>query len=240
MQRWMDEQGLSYTDLGDVSGFPIPSDTPLHTKIRDAVMTQGSSRQLLQEGADRLLEWFPDLQQDDPIAFGRNYLESIDPNRWEPPVLEKLEGEYGLPGQGVRPHFWSDVSETARKAFRRFFIERNIEKIFGRGTDREKYWKRWAGELVEVSTGKAGRTRYGVLNFGGFVAVEFFKVGNAAYFYTDRQWEQIDASNPSHPSDLKEKHYGAPGPGKDNRLIHHGSWESTADRNVRSWIRSTG
>lgn len=239
IQGWLADQGLSYTDLKEVKDFPVSSDAPLHRKVRDAVMTHGSSGQLRREGAKRLLKWYRELDQNERMAFGKNYLESLAPNRWEPPVLEMLEGRYGLPNTG-RERFWRRVSEESRTAFQRFFIQRNIEQAFGRGTDRDEYWKGRADDMVAVNTGTAGRTDFAVLDFGNFVVVEFFRVGNAAYFYTEREWEQIDASNPSHPSDLKDRNRRAPGRASRIRLRHHSSWERTADRMLRNWMRSTG
>jgi len=182
IQQWLDGQGLSYSDLADLADLPVGLDTPLARYVRNAVMTNGSAHQLQIEGPERLEAWFPELDALARKAFGQNYLVSIDPHRWAPSILELLHDSYGLPDYG-RASFWDRVPEDRRVAFRRWFIERNLDEALGAGTDRHEYWKSWSEELRSVELDIAGGVEYAVLRFDSFGVIEFFETGNAAYFY---------------------------------------------------------
>lgn len=237
LQRWLDEQGLSYSDMSELADFPFSPDTPLDRSIRTAVMTNGTESQLRTEGPERLTSWFSELESEYRMQFGENYLETIDVNRWEPPVLELLRETYGPPPAG-REAFWRRVSDKLRSAFNRWFIERNLEEALGSDTDRHRYWHQWSGELVDVELGTAGRVEYAILDFGTFGVIEFFEKGNAAYFYPSVRLEEVRGGKARHPSDLKDRYSPRFSRG-DNRLIHGGNWQPKADRQLRTWKRGT-
>lgn len=239
IQRWLDDQGLSYSDLSDLAGLPLDLDSPLDRGVRDAVMTHGSSAQLRDEGPERLTGWYPELASEHRKSFGRNYLVSLDVARWHPDVLEVIREAYGSP-KGGRAAFWDQVPEDIRTAFHRWFIERNLEEALGSDTERHEYWLGWSDELVDVELGKAGRVEYAVLYFDSFGVIEFFKTGNAAYFYPLDKLEEVHRGSATHPSDLKDRYYPSFSRFGDNRLIHNQRWRSKADNQVETWQRYSG
>lgn len=238
IQSWLDGQGLSYSDMIALADLPLDQDAALVRMVRDAVMTRGSASQLLSEGADRLIEWFPELDVGDRQLFGRNYLVSVDVNCWDAQVLDLLYRAYGAPRSG-RSAFWKEVPEDRRAAFQRWHIERNLEEALGSDTARHRYWMRWSDELVDVDLGKAGQVEYAVLFFETFGVVEFFQKPNAAYFYERSRLKEIRKRSVTHPSDLKDQRRAEFGPWGDNRLIHSKRWQRRADRMVSSWKRGT-
>lgn len=239
IQEWLDDQGLSYSDIPELVGLPLDKDAPLVRRVRDAVMAHGSAAQLRTEGADRLVDWFPELPSDDRKLFGTSYLVSLDVARWAPDVLEMLRESYGSP-KGGRQAFWEQVPEEVRTAFHRWFIERNLEEALGSDTERHQYWLGWKDELHDVELGQAGQVEYAVLYFEDFGVIEFFETGNAAYFYPLDKLRKIHRKSATHPSDLKDKFLPGFGRHGDNRLIHRERWQGKADRQVRSWQRYSG
>lgn len=239
IQVWLDSEGFTYSDLDDISGQPIDVETPLARAVRDAVMVRGSAGQLRREGGDRLREWFPELDPEQRKDFGRNYLTSVDPNRWEPSLLQVLHDRYGAPRKG-RAAFWKVVPEDVRKAFHQWWLRNSLEEVLGADSERTDYWMTWADEIVDAKPGRAGSTKFVVVSFEGFGVVEFLKLGNAAYFYPAEKLEEVAERDAKRPSTLKDKMPElALGPSRDNRLHHRGGWQRRADRQVRAWIRET-
>lgn len=240
IQAWLDGEGFTYSDLGAISGQPIDVETPLARAVRDTVMVQGSGDQLRREGGDQLREWFPELDPDERKGFGWNYLTSVDPNRWDPPLLEVFHDRYGAPRKG-RTAFWKEVPEEVRKAFHRWWLRNSLEEVLGADSERTDYWMTWVDEIEDAEAGRAGGTKFVVVSFEGFGVVEFLKLGNAAYFYPVDKLEEVTGRSASSPSALKDRMKRLNlGPSRDNRLLHHQGWQRRADRQVRAWIREMG
>lgn len=241
IQRWLDGQGLSYSDLSDLADLPLSPDTPLDRAVRAAVMTQGSEAQLRAEGPDRLTGWFTQLTSEQRMQFGVNYLETLDVGRWEPPILEFLRKTYGPPPVG-REAFWRRVPDNVRNEFHAWFVERNLRKALGSDTDRHRYWLKWgkSQDILDVKTDKTqvGNVEYACLYFRTFGVIEFFETGNAAYFYPQDLLDEKSRKSVRHPSDLKEKLRPRFARG-DNRLIHRANWQPKADRMILTWKRGT-
>lgn len=240
IQRWLDHQGLSFSDVPALHGGPIKPDTPLARVVRDSILTRGSRSQLSSE-APHLLEWEEELAPEDAILFGRNYLEALPLAGWERPVLDRIRDRFGLPRKPKVARFWEPLSGEICQAFQRQYIERRIQEEFGHDDDRERFWRRWANHMVDLDRGRAGSVRYADIDFGGFVVIEFFETGNAAYFYHPEDARAIREVKVRAPRDLKRKRFYGIGRG-DNRLIHSPRyrWHVKGDQMMRRWIRRLG
>lgn len=236
IQGWLDGLGKSYSDLPHLSACPLASDTPLVKLVRDAILTHGSEPQLNTEGTRNLLEWNKELSPPQRMLFGRNYLLRIAPPEWNVALLEHVERTYGLPKRPRIPEFWQPLPESVRNAFQQYFVHRRLREAFGGNSDRYAYWKRWIDTLVEVSLDQAGGVDWALLRFERFGVIEFFEVGNAAYFYDTDRLDRITRSRAYRVADLKEQYYPDFTWG-DNRLIHRIGWESTADEMVALWTQ---
>lgn len=240
IQEWLDGQGLTYSDMAHLAGFPLGLDAPVATLVREAVMTQGSAAQLRAEGADNLREWFPELSPEDRKGFGWNYLTTVDVQQWQSSILMLIRQKYGLPKEG-RNAFWKKVPEERRGAFHRWFIKKNLEDVLGEHSERTDYWFGRADDFVKAESGTAGGTKFVVMYFeDGFTVIEFLDVGNAAYFYPADMIERILDVKVRKPGDLKEPMRIRFAPRPDNRLLHHSNWQRKADRMVRAWKRNLG
>lgn len=236
IQRWLDGLRRSYADLPQLTASPLAPGTPLLKLLRDAILTHGSTHQLNVEGPKRLLEWNKELSPPQRLLFGRNYLVRIPIAYWDVAVLEQLERVYGLPRRPHIPEFWNPLPEEIKEAFQRHFIERRLREAFGGDSDRYAYWLKWMKALAEVRTSRVGGVDWALLRFDRFGVIEFFEVGNAAYFYENDLLEQVIRRPAYHPRDLKDLY--SPGfTWNDNRLIHRGAWESAADEMVALWTK---
>lgn len=229
IQRWLDEQSLTFTHLGEIADRPIRPDSPLGRLVLVAVLTEGSRNQLHQE-AERLPEWHQELDPELRILFGQNYLRKMPEPLWDRTLLNRFRETYGLPKKPRVKRFWEPVPQGIRERFQRLFIEEEIREAF-RGDahkDREEFWRGWAGKIVDVERKTAGEVPYAYIEFEKFVVFEFFETGHAAYFYLPGDGARMRRVRPSKPRDLKEKKTRA-SPGyrfvyRDNRLIHNPPW----------------
>lgn len=238
IQRWLAEQTLSYSDLPQLSGSPLRTGTPLTREVRDAVMTGGTVAQLRAEGTERLLKWLAQLSPENKIQFGRRYLGVFGPSGWDGRVLEAIKEKYGSPRQQKYEFFWSAVPDELRQAFIRWFLKQKLDQVFAGDTERHRYWSGYLDALEDIETGTAGGTHYAWLVFRAFSVVEFFEVGNAAYFYPNEEAERFRRRVPSDPSSLKERHLYKVGYRQvHNYLIHNQRWQARADAMIRVWSR---
>lgn len=235
LQRWLDDQGLSYSDTSSIAQWPLRPDTPLLRLVRDAVLMFGSTAQLRTEGNDRIRTWLLELSPEDRVRFGQNYLTHLPIDEWAGAVLIKLEQSYGLPRKPRIARFWDPIPEPARRAFQRYFIERKVRYALT-DNDRYQYWKRWTDEMIDVEFGVAGTVKYAAFDFESFHVVEFFEKDNAAFFYPPEELKRLRRGPITYPSDLKVRMRSY---GSGNRLIHRGRWYTGADRMMRRWIRNS-
>lgn len=235
IQRWLDLQGLSYSDVPQLAEFPLRPDTPLLRLVRDSVLTFGSTAQLRIEGNERIRAWLPELSPDNRFRFGRNYLVRMPHSEWETSILVNIERSYGLPRSPRVTGFWEPIPEEVRRIFQSFFIKRKLRKAL-EDNDRYEYWVQWSDEMVDVKLGEAGSTPYGVFDFETFGVVEFFEYGKAAYFYPPEKLERLTRGTAKDPAELRQLMVLH---GDKNRLIHRGNWYSRADIMMRRWIRGT-
>lgn len=241
IREWLDGLGKSYSDLPEMSACPLLLNTPLLLLVRGAVLTDGSAAQLEREGGARLHTWSAELGPAQRVRFGRNYLMRIPAADWHRPILDRIEATYGLPRRPKLASFWDGVPEEIRLAFQRIFIGEKLRRAFHDDTDRYEYWMRWSDAFADVQLARAGTVDYAILHFEDFGVVEFFQVGNAAYFYEREQLERIARVDARTPSDLRDLYYPRFAGGEDNRLIHspNGRWYGKASRQVRLWIKAT-
>jgi hypothetical protein len=236
IQGWLDSLGKSYSDLEGFPALPLMPDTPLIRLVRDAVLTDGSAEQLKAEGVPRLLKWTRELSPQKRVGFGRNYLIRLKVAQWDPAVLDFIAHSYGLPRNAKLPAFWAPVPPEIQHAFQKFFIQKRLRQAFGGDSDRYAYWRTWTDTLIDVHLDRAGGVDWALLRFERFGVIEFFEVGNAAYFYEPERLNRVRHFNARNVGDLKEIYYPSFGWG-DNRLIHRSGWERTANEMVRLWTQ---
>ncbi len=239
IRKWLADRGRTYSDLAELGESPLRPNTRLTDMVRTAVMTQGTSRQLRAEGAVRLLRWFPKLSPANRQAFARHYLVTFQVNDWEERILQEISAKYGSP-RGSRSIFWNSVARDRRDGFLRWLLRKKLDRAFSADTDRHRYWLSKVPQMVDVKNGRAGRTEYAWLVFEGFAVVEFFEVGNAAYFYSRRQARHLRATKPGSPAALKRRETVRFGWSSiPNWLIHSAGWQRQADHYVGLWSRGT-
>ena len=243
IQEWLDEQGLSWSDLDGLVDRPIRPDSSLGRLIRISVMV-GGSRHQLQEEAKHLREWHEELDPEQRIQFGQNYLTNLGDRLWDRALLDRFRDTYGLPKKPRLERFWDPVPADVRERFQRLFIEEAIRDAFKWDVhkDREKFWKGWAGKIVDVDGKTAGEVHYYYIEFEDFVVFEFLETGHAAYFYLPPDGARMRRVRPSHPRDLKIKKTsldkGYRFVDRDNRLIHNPpwGWHPRGQEMVRRWL----
>ena len=240
VQRWLDEQGLSATDVPALSGRPIVPDSPLELLVRQFVLTHGSLAQLRTDVAS-IFEWQRQLAPEPAILFGRNYLIKLPPAEWTEDVVQVLKTRYGTPRKPIVARFWEPIPDAVKDAFQRRYIQARIKAELGHDHDRERFWNRWAHEIADLHKGRAGDVRFAELEFSTFTVFEFFETGHAAYFYLPRDGAPLRTRRANSPADLKERHFYPFARGRDNRLIHNppAGWYDKGDRIVRTYLRGT-
>jgi len=239
--RWMATEEYSIEDLPSLPNSPFRKASALQHELFDTILTHGTKTQLLHINLEEILDGWGQLGPTERMVAGRNYLTRLFPGGWRRPCLEFLRHDYGMPGgENSIAKFWGPLSSQIRDAFRRFFIEKDLEKAFRRNTDRHRYWKKWAGQMVEVRLGEASGVDWALMDFGAFSVLEFFEVGNAAYFYKKKDLDSVPLRRNAQPSNLKMI-IRRPVPGfSENRLIHQGHWEGNANEMVLAWQRNAG
>lgn len=235
---WMDHEALKPEDLHAVSDSPFRSDTPLIGQIFEGVLIAGSEQQLLALGPSRIEEGWTVMGTDGRIAAGQHYLDVLTASTWDDALLDRTRGWYGMPGVPASiARFWKGVSEEDQRAFRRHFIAEDLAQAFRGDTERHDYWQGWGDqdEILEIHRGYAGDSEWALLSFGGFSVLEFFTIGNAAFFLPKAEVVRIDWAS-ARKEDLKRP---IPNPvtGRgDNRLIHRSTWQFRADAMMAQWL----
>ena len=239
VRDWLADRGQTYSDLPNLLENPLRPDTPLTRMVRTAVMTGGTAPQLRREGSGRLVGWFHELGPLDLRKFASHYLVTLDVEEWADVVLRQIGAQYGSP-IGGRQALWRKVPSNRSDAFHQWFLRSKLDQIFAGDTDRHAYWLSKVQGMIDIETGKAGRTQYAWLDFGGFAVVEFFEVGNAAYFYSREEARALRVKRPGSPAALKIRRKVQFGwTTVPNWLIHAGNWPSRADSYLARWIRGT-
>jgi len=238
IRGWLDARVLSVSDMPKLAGRPFRPDTPLERLVREAVLTDGTVSQYRADGKESIARWRGELSPQKAVRFGRNYLTTMPESEWYRPILNWMETTYGLPRKPKLAAFWDPVPEPIRLAFQRIFVRERIQDLFRGDRTRRDYWLTWIDDMTDVFRCEAAGVEYGILDFGSFGIVEFFEVGNAAFFYPPKMLERMRARDVSRPSDLKVRYYPRFYPYR-NRLIHQPGWQSRADTMVRAWHRNS-
>lgn len=238
IQAWAEQHGLTHEELPSIAGNVFVPETPLMRLVHEAVLTHGSEDQLRRESPRSLFTLGRELAAAGKrSAFGRNYLVRMPAPAWHDQILELIRNTYGMPRRPRLPTFWETIPEEIRNAFQKRFIDKSLKDVFKDATERHRYWSKWSGALTDIAKGNAGNTPFAVLLFENFGVIEFFEVGNAAYFYDLPQAESYLQRRAYGPSDLKDVQPRFLRFSTDNRLIHHHGWESRADRLVQACLR---
>ena len=169
-----------------------------------------------------------------------NYLECVDRSLWDEnrEALEAIRDVYGLPGaRDSRPAFWNRVDENRKEDFREYFITQALAHAFRGDSARHRFWMRLRRQMLDVTAGLAGETEWSLIDFPGFSVLEFFKIGNAAYIYPEREriLTRIRRGKCTYPSEMKKILHQPVDRRGDNRIIHSGRWQQKAWRTLRAW-----
>jgi hypothetical protein len=241
LQQWLDQEGLSASDLPELAGRPVRGDSPLARLTREFVLTHGSLAQLRRDHR-HLIEWQAELDPEKAILFGRNYLASLPAQEWTRELIDALNRRYGTPKKPKVERFWEPLSSDVKAAFQKLFIRHRIREELGHDHDRARFWTRWDDELVYLAKGMAGNVRYAELEFPNFVVFEFFETGNAAYFYLPADAAPLRKKSAATTGDLKKRISYPFLRWQENRLIHNPPerWWPKGDRMVSRWLAKAG
>ena len=253
--HWTAHNGIPWNELPSIPDSPFEGDTPLITRIFHRTLQIGSGAQLLGMNEATLLGGWAQMSGESHMKAGANFLRGVTPAHWprRHGAMEELRDSYGTPSKpGVTlsaaqarrsiSEFWERVSVECREEFRQYFIGADLAFAFkGDATpERQEFWLDQRRGIVSVGHGTARDTPFCVIAFPGFVVVEFFALGNAAYLYPkdhsmERYWSRPEArARAWHPSELKWRTHEFPPPG-DNRIIHQGGWQHRAQRTLLNW-----
>ena len=243
--RWTAKIGIGWKELASLPESPFMRDTPLVDRVFRRTLQIGSAEQLHRLTNDDILAGWRAMAGASHSDACANFLGRIGPGMWtgRTPVLEEVRANYGLPGaEGSLQTFWDRLSQERRRDFREFFITKELGHAFKGDSDRHRFWMEQRREILDVCHGTAGTTEWSLIDFRGFSVVEFFELGNAAYFYpaAEPMLHRIRSrKRASHPSELKKiMHHLIPnrtGLRDDNRIIHSGGWQDSASRTLRAW-----
>lgn len=199
------------------------------------MLTKGNPRSIKKEKTERILleyikaENAPYLQ-----SFGQHYLNILKKREnWEERILVFIADKYGAPKaidtrSDIETPFWRKVHIEAKSEFNTWYILRSIDKFF-EGV-RADFWKKYV-EINKVERVKEILDGDGfMLDFGMFGVVEFKHIGNAAYIYSKRDFENYwaNAEYRNQPSWFKDRNRAIGHrsfPGWDGRIIHKRDWQ---------------
>jgi hypothetical protein len=236
--RWLEQSGHAHEDLPLLPSTPFRSSAAFQDELFFAILTHGSENQLRAIPVKALIDGWNHLGPQSRMEAGRNYLGQVPAKKWSRSCLEDIRHNYGMPGgEKSVAAFWKPIAPSTKESFRRFFIEKDLETAFKRNTERHRYWRRWAGQIVEVRLGEASGVEWALMDFGRFAVLEFFEVGNAAYFYGKKDLRGLPFRRHAQPGDLKKQLFDPVRRYSDNRLIHGESWQAKAEGMVKAWQR---
>ncbi|MFC1515802.1 hypothetical protein ACFL7E_03485 [Thermodesulfobacteriota bacterium] len=214
----------------------LASEDGLYNDIWRRLLTKGSLVLIKKEEYSRILLEFKKISNASHLpSFGQHYLNTLKTKyMWDEPVLEFIESKFGSPSDkdretAIETPFWRKVSDSARQEFRTWLMLRLIQDFFE--GERADFWEKYVqGNLVkrvkEILQGDGF-----MIDFGHFGVIEFKHVGNAAYIYPEKVFDQywMNSARWYSPGDFKDKYktvrHGAY-PRWDGRVIHGQHWQS--------------
>lgn len=236
----------------------LSKDDGLWKEVWRCLLLKGKAADLKRESRKRILE---ELQEAENIPlrhrFGQHYLNVLKSRpEWDESILEYILDLYGSPREtggaaNVDTRFWEKVSPGAKSEYRKWLLLRQIE-IFFEG-ERADFWRDFveSGTIADVKEILEGEGF--MLDFQSFGVIEFKNVGNAAYVYPIKPFNDYwmgASAHRDHVGYFKDKDKTmkmASGNGAggrtinvggrqifvnrlassswDGRIIHHGSWQ---------------
>ncbi len=226
----------------------VSSDDGLHRAAWCVLLKKGSAKLISRENPKRLMEVFEDPRNAaDSQKFGQHYLKVLQKReKWEKPILEWIEKKFDVPTQdeekpSIETPFWRQVDAAAKKEFALWVMEKRIEKFFE--GERADFWKRFLREGKVIRVREILQEDGFMIDFDRFGAIEFKKVGNAAYIYPRSVFRSYwnRAQKYFHPGAFKDKNNtvrSAFFPSWDGRIIHNGYWQEETARKIQQLLRN--
>ena len=225
----------------------LTPDDGLYQATWYALLTRGTASDLRREKDKRILAcWNETIRTDLRILMGQHYLNTLDGLvEWSEKILNYIHDVWKQPGfrnnQETESHFWKGVDDGAKKEFRKWLIQAEIESFF-EGV-RADFWRIYVrqGYVQDVKKILAGDGF--MLDFDSFGVVEFKNVGNAAYIYPkqvfDQLWETAHfwANEHSHFKDTRKTARLKEIPTWDGRILHFRGWQQKTQEKIQKLLR---
>ena len=211
-----------------------------------AFLIKGSAKTIKREKAKRILFEYKKVENAEYLQpFGQHYLNVLKKRQiWAESILEFIADKYGTPyaidsGTDIETPFWRKVSKDAKSEFNTWYLIKSIDDFF-EGV-RADFWKQYV-EINKVERVKKILDGDGfMLDFGSFGVVEFKYIGNAAYIYPKKAFENywVHSEFRKQPYWFKDREATIGNrafPGWDGRIIHREEWQTGTSIKINSLL----
>jgi len=223
-------------------------DDGLHQRAWWVLLVKGKAGELKKEKPGRILaEFNKAIKSVLLIKSGQHYLNTLKGrSEWAESILKFINNKWGEPKptddrKDKESRFWQGVSDVARQEFRQWLMIEEVESFFE--GERADFWKIYveASQVRDVKNILAGEGF--MLDFGRFGAIEFKKVGNAAYIYPESEFKifwngaAFWTNTASHFKNTVKTVRLPSEPSWDGRIVHFKYWQDRAKTRINGLLR---
>lgn len=168
--------------------FYLQEEDYLYQEVLKEMVLEGLKQ--IVDSMENLSEYISGFAFEEQLRFLANYLSDRHIDKMDSSVMNFFYHKYGEPEE--LKFFWSRCTQSVRDAFTKWLLKDLIETSLG-NDERSSFWKTHIDQCTGFSVYLDKVDGNIVMYFNDFVVVEFTKVGNAAYFYDTKVFEETFA-----------------------------------------------
>lgn len=200
------------------------------------LLIKGAGADLRKQKPSRILYIIDnEIKSSNSIQMGRNYLNMLrTQSKWDESILIYINKKWDRPiiespTSISENRFWKDVSLKAREEFHSWLMLREIDEFFE--GERADFWRIYVKQAKMLDVRKILEGNGFLMTFRTFGVIEFKNVGNAAYIYPLKVFNEYKRhgnnwrSSPMYYKDIGRTVRLVTEPRWDGRIIHREGWQ---------------
>lgn len=161
----------------------VRKDSTLYWMLIQEALYLGISQDkfIQKEKPDGIIQYLSKIQHQKMLSTMMRYIDSFEHDSFENIIINHLIHKIGEPGK--KHSDWNKFTESQVKKIGLWLNYNQLMKFFSEDNEHQRfdYWKKYLRVIQSLEVKQ--EPPIAIMNFGGFIAVEFARTGNACYFY---------------------------------------------------------